>query len=186
MFFACTGPPANRVTLQELLEQYKLTDEQLDSEIKKCDTPVIAHYFDNVVLYSSAMELTSAQEADMKELRHVKGTQTAMMTCLQIWKQHDSSQATYRALLDIVLRLGKGDTADQICQHLTQRKYMYIVIPIRLHYFILGRWSSTIAFPSIIINMTHVIKSTQCREEIHNHDYYNKYLSRYPSNFKPC
>ena len=31
----------------------------------------------------------------------------------------------YRALLDIALRLGKGDTAHQICQQLTQRKYMY-------------------------------------------------------------
>ena len=41
------GPPANRVTLEELAV-YKLTDEQL---IKKSDTPVIAHYFDNVALY---------------------------------------------------------------------------------------------------------------------------------------
>ncbi len=88
MFSACTGPPANRVTLQELLEQYNLTDEQLDSEIKKSDTPVIAHYFDNVVLYSSAMELTSAEEADTKESCRVDGT-LAMMKCLQIWKQRD-------------------------------------------------------------------------------------------------
>ncbi len=94
MFSACTGPPANRVTLQELLEQYNLTDEQLSSEIKKSDTPVIANYFDNVVLYSSAMELNSAEEGDMKESRRVDGTQVAMMKCLQIWKQRDPSQAT--------------------------------------------------------------------------------------------
>ncbi len=78
------------------------------------------HHFDNVVLYSSAMELTSAEEADTKESRPCRWNSS-----LQIWKQRDPSRATYRALLDIVLRLGKGDTADQICQHLTQRKYIY-------------------------------------------------------------
>ncbi len=116
------GPPANQVTLQELIKRYSLTDEQLDSEIEYSDTPKLALCFDNVELYSSAMELTSAEEVDVRESRHVDGNQTAMMKCLQIWKEHNPSQATYRALLDIVLELGKGDTAHQICQQLTQRK----------------------------------------------------------------
>ncbi len=118
--------PANRATLQGLINHYNLIDEQLNSEIKKADTPFIAQYFDNVELYSSAMGLTTAEEADVKESR---GNQVAMMKCLQIWKERDPSQATYRALLDIVLRLGKGDTADKICQQLTQRKYMYMSAP---------------------------------------------------------
>ncbi len=103
--------------------QYRLTDKQLNSEIKKSDTHVIAHYFDNVELYSSAMELTTAEEANA---RRVDGNQTAIMKCLQIWKQHNPSQATYRALLDIALRLGNRDTAHQICQQFTRRKYIYI------------------------------------------------------------
>ncbi len=76
--------------------------------------------FDDVEFYSTAMGLAIAEQADVNQSR---GTQAAMMKCLQIWKQHDPSQATYRALLDIVLRLGKENTADQICQQLTQRKY---------------------------------------------------------------
>ena len=120
------GSPANRATLQGLINHHNLIDEQLNSEIKKADTPFIAEYFDNAELYSSAMGLTTAEEADVKESR---GNQVAMMKCLQIWKEHDPSQATYRALLDIVLRLGKGETADKICQQLTQRKYMCISAP---------------------------------------------------------
>ncbi len=116
------GPSAKRVTLQELVEQYNLTDEQLNSEIEVPDTPELALCFDDVELYSSAMGLAIAEQADVNQSR---GTQAAMMKCLQIWKQHNPSQATYRALLDIALRLGKGDTAHQICQQLTQRKYMY-------------------------------------------------------------
>ncbi|XP_064384730.1 uncharacterized protein LOC135333658 [Halichondria panicea] len=111
------GPSAKRVTLQELVEQYNLTDEQLNSEIEVPDTPELALCFDDVELYSSAMGLAIAEQADVNQSR---GTQAAMMKCLQIWKQHNPSQATYRALLDIALRLGKGDTAHQICQQLTQ------------------------------------------------------------------
>ncbi|XP_064385250.1 uncharacterized protein LOC135334123 isoform X3 [Halichondria panicea] len=113
-----SGPSAKRVTLQELVEQYNLTDEQLNSEIEVPDTPELALCFDDVELYSSAMGLAIAEQADVNQSR---GTQAAMMKCLQIWKQHNPSQATYRALLDIALRLGKGDTAHQICQQLTQR-----------------------------------------------------------------
>ncbi len=118
------GPSAKQVTLQELVEQYNLTDEQLNSGIEVPDTPYLASCFDNVELYSSAMGLPPAEQADVNMLTHREGTQTAMMKCLQIWKQHNPSQATYRALLDIALRLGKGDTAHQVCQQLTQRKHM--------------------------------------------------------------
>ncbi len=79
------------------------------------------------------MGLPPAEQADVNMLCHREGIQKAMMKCLKVWKQHNSSRATYRALLDIVLSLGKGDTADQICQQLTQCKYME---PIILCYYI--------------------------------------------------
>ncbi len=119
------GPSAKRVTLQELVERYNLTDEQLNSEIEDSETPELALCFDDVDLYSSSMVLTIADQADVKRLYHSEGTRAAMMKCLQIWKDRNPFQATYRALLDIALRLGKGDTAHQICQQLIQRKYMY-------------------------------------------------------------
>ncbi len=84
--------------------------------------------FDDVELYLTAMGLAPAEQADVNMLYHREGTQTAIMKCLKIWKQHNPSLATYRTLLDIVLRLGKENTADKICQQLTQRKYMYIIL----------------------------------------------------------
>ncbi len=124
-----TGPPANRVALQELMGRYNLTNEQLNREISNPNFSYLAIYFDDVEIYSNAMGLASAEQADVKRLYHSEGSQAAMLKCLKIWKQHNSSQASYRALLDIILRLGKGDTADKICQQLTQRKYMYISAP---------------------------------------------------------
>ncbi len=129
--YACpsTGPPANRVTLQKLMRRYKLTDEQLNSKIRSSDIYLLATHFDDVELYLNAMELPPAEQTDVSMLRRSQGTQGAMINCLKIWKERDPFQATYRALLDIVLRLGKGETADHICRQLTQCKYMCISAP---------------------------------------------------------
>ncbi len=124
-----TGPPG-RVTLQKLMRRYNLTDKQLNSEIRNLDFSYLAIYFDDVEIYSNAMGLASAEQADVKRLYHSEGSQAAMMKCLKTWKEHNSSRATYRALLDIILGLGKGDTADKICRQLTQRKYMCISAPL--------------------------------------------------------
>ena len=114
-------PPANRITFQELTRQYSLTDEQLNSKIEDSDTPKLALCFDYLEIYLNAMGLALAEQTDVKESHRIYDTQTSMMKCLKIWKKH-TSQATYRALLDIVLGVGKGDTAHHICQQLTQRK----------------------------------------------------------------
>ena len=124
-----TGSPANRVSLQELMRQYSLTDKQLNREIINSEFSYLAKYFDDVEIYSNAMELDPAEQADVKRLHHSEGSQAAMMKCLKTWKQHNSSRATYRALLDIVLSLGKGDTADRICRQLTQRISTCVSVP---------------------------------------------------------
>ncbi len=82
----------------------------------------MASCFDDVSIYSNKMGLAPAEQADVERLCHSEGTQAAMMKCLKIWKQHNPLQATYRDLLDIALELGKGDTANKICQQLTKRK----------------------------------------------------------------
>ena len=111
------------------MRRYNLTDEQLNREIGNPDFPYLAIYFDDVDIYSNAMRLAPAEQADVNRVYHSEGTQAAMMKCLKIWKQRNSSRATYRALLDILLRLEKEETADKICQQLAQRKYMCISIP---------------------------------------------------------
>ncbi len=118
MFASSIGSPANQVTLQEIIKRYSLTDEQLDSEID--EITFLAEYFDGVKIYSNAMGLTRAEQADVNELFHKRGTQVAMTECLTVWKQHNPYAVTYRALLELLLRLRKERIADEICQHLTQ------------------------------------------------------------------
>ncbi len=126
MFAFSIGPPANEATLQELIMQYNLTDKQLGSEIE--EIIFLAEHFDGVEIYSNAMGLTRAKQADVNELFHKRGTQVAMTECLTVWKQHNPYAATYRALLELLLRLRKEKIADEICQHLTQCEWVYTII----------------------------------------------------------
>ncbi len=110
------------------MSRYSLTDEQLNNEIRDSDNSYLAQYFDDVTIYSNAMGLTPAEQADVNELYHKRGTQVAMTECLTIWKQHNPYAATHRALLELLLRLRKEKIADDICQHLTQCEYNHICI----------------------------------------------------------
>ncbi|XP_064387477.1 uncharacterized protein LOC135335830 isoform X4 [Halichondria panicea] len=111
------GLSANRVTLQDLVSRYSLTDKQLNSEIGDSDIPYLAEHFNGV---KSAMGLTPAQQADVNRLYCNEGTQVAMTECLILWKRHDPFAATYKALLELLLGLRKDEIADDICQHLSQ------------------------------------------------------------------
>ncbi len=97
-----------------------MTDEQLNSEIVGSDIPNLASYFDGVVIYSCTMGLKPSELADVEDLSYRKGIQIAMTKCLILWKRHDPVAATYKALLELLLRLSKEEIADQICPHLTK------------------------------------------------------------------
>ena len=93
------------------------------------DIPYVAKYFDGVIIYSSAMGLTPAELADVKDLSYRKGIQVAMTECLILWKRHDPVTATHKVLLELLLKLRKEEVADQICQHLTKCEYTIIIMP---------------------------------------------------------
>ncbi len=121
-----TGPSTSRVTLQKLIRQYNLTGGQLSSEISNSDFPYLTEYFDGVAIYSKSMGLTPAEQADVNVLYHREGTQVAMTKCFTLWKTHNPYAATYRALLELLLKLKKEKIADEICQHVTQCTYNHI------------------------------------------------------------
>ncbi len=93
------------------------------------DIPELALCFDDTVieLYSTSMGLPPAEAADVNRLYHIEGNQTAMMKCLQFWKQNKGFQATYGALLDMALKLEEYNTADKICQQLIRCEYVIVV-----------------------------------------------------------
>ena len=48
-----------------------------------------------------------------------------MINCLFIWRGHEPSEATFRALIRILLDLRKEELATKICQYLKEKVYLY-------------------------------------------------------------
>ncbi len=125
----CSVPPINHtpfllpgaggprtVTIEELKERTKVTDSQLDTEIKETDMIVLAAHFDNIETYPVQLGLNPAERQTVKSLSFQYDIQTAMDKALRLWRQHNPGAATYRALVEILLRIGKEALAFEVCQ----------------------------------------------------------------------
>ena len=101
--------------LQWLTDKYQLTTSQINGEIQREDVSYLAACFDNVEYYVDALGLSSGEQTDIikKTDNHV-----AMIKCLKIWKSKKLSQATFRALLVMLVKLRKGAIADHVCQYI--------------------------------------------------------------------
>ena len=101
--------------VQRLMDNYQLTTSQVNREIQQKDIPYLAVSFDNVELYVDAMELSPGEQTDVHRKPH---THIAMIECLRIWKRKKLSQATFWALLEMLVKLKKETIANQICQYI--------------------------------------------------------------------
>ncbi len=90
-----------------------VTDEQLDQKIAQDDLTLVAMHFDNVELYLNPMKLTDNEKAGVKRDAFVSGNLVAVINCLSIWRGHEPSEATFRALIRILLDLRKEEIATQ-------------------------------------------------------------------------
>ena len=97
------------------MKQYDVSSDQLDCEIKEEDVTYLAKHFDNVELYLRVFELTAAEQANVRRMAH--DNHIAMTECLSLWRKHNPSSATLKALLEILLNLGKEEIASNVCSY---------------------------------------------------------------------
>ena len=93
-----------------------VTDLQLDRRIEEVDLYTLADCFDNTKDYVEKLGLTPGQQADVRTQAFVNGTQDGMGLALSYWKNRNPVGATFRALLLILLSVGKIDVAIQVCK----------------------------------------------------------------------
>ena len=96
-----------------------INNDLLDCEIKKRDIMFLAGYFDNVDFYPSVLGLSESEQVDV---RKILNNQLAMAKCLSLWRRHNPSKATPRALLEILQRLRKEEIASKVCDYYHQDK----------------------------------------------------------------
>ena len=106
------------VTIEELKDRTNVTDAQLDCEIEEGDMTLLAPYFRDVETLSKQLGLTPADQQNAKNASLQFDVQTGVKKALSLWRRADPSAATYRALVEIVLRMGgNGVTiATEVCK----------------------------------------------------------------------
>ncbi len=104
--------------------KHGVTDEQLDREIEQDDLAPVAMHFDDVELYLNPLKLTASEQADVRQENYLsRSNQGAVINCLSIWRGHEPSKATFRALIRILLDLRKEKIATKICQYLKEKVF---------------------------------------------------------------
>ena len=90
----------------------------IDSEVKQRDLPYLAGFFDNVEYYPDVFELSAAEQTDVRNMA-IQSTHIAMTKCLSVWRAHNPGSATFRALIDILEKLGKPFIANKILKYIS-------------------------------------------------------------------
>ena len=97
-----------------------VVDHQLpvDGRVGEADLPELAACFDNTEDYVDKLQLTPRQQTDVKTQGFVNGTQAGMKVAL---RKQNPVEATFRALLLILLSLLKGDVAVRVSKYLASK-----------------------------------------------------------------
>ena len=105
-----------------LAERIDIEHPLLNNEIETTEFIHLAAYFDNVIMYSLALGLTPAQQADVRQIKVLEDTQTAMMQCLSLWQRSNPAAATYRALIKLLQKMRKNEIANKVFKHCLEKE----------------------------------------------------------------
>ena len=98
-------------------ERIDIEHPLLNNEIDRKEFVYLAAYFDDVILYSQALELTLPEQADVRRFLVLYDTRTAMMECLSLWQKRKPATTTYIALIKLLLRMRKYEIASKVYKH---------------------------------------------------------------------
>ena len=109
---------AGGLTVDELKRRTGVSDAQLDTEVIERDLPILADCFDNYHDYVDVLGLKAHEHADARRTELLENShQAAMREVLKHWRTPNPAAATYRALLNAVIRLpGKQRIAEDVCK----------------------------------------------------------------------
>ncbi len=113
-----------QITIEALMINTGLTDEQVDPKIAKTDFPGIAHLFNCIDELCDQFELSNAERADVRLLQFSKNTEAANNEALRIWikkYRYKANKATFKNLLTILLKIRREDTARKVANYVSNR-----------------------------------------------------------------
>ncbi|XP_064384980.1 uncharacterized protein LOC135333886 isoform X2 [Halichondria panicea] len=105
-----------------LAERIDIEHPLLNNEIETTEFVYLAAHFDNVRMYSLALGLTPAQQADVRQIKVLEDTQTAMMQCLSLWQSRNPAAATYRTLIKVLQNMRRDKIASKVFKHCLEKE----------------------------------------------------------------
>ena len=108
------------LVINDLQREVDISDCQLDTKIREEHLLDVAGCFDCLETYLDKLGLTPGQQTDVKDLAFRCNTKTAMAEALKLWRQPNPYTSTFKALVEILLDLRRGDVADRVCQYIKQ------------------------------------------------------------------
>ena len=109
------------LTIEQLQRETAIDDAQLAVTIGEEDIIKIAPLFDEVEAYLDKLKLLPAQQTDVKDVAYRHSTAQGMTKALKLWSQPNPYNATFRALLEILLDMRRGDVAVGVCRYITEK-----------------------------------------------------------------
>ncbi len=109
-------------SLADLIRDTGISDGQLDTMIPTDTIHIFAGCFDEYNNYKDILELTNLEQGELKQVKVLEGSQSAMRETLKIWRGHNPETATHREILKIVMKLGKQQVARNICKYIKENE----------------------------------------------------------------
>ena len=115
----------SEISLQNLIERYTLSDELLDETVSKEHVKEASRVIDDHEILGPELGLSAAQMAAIDQKQAPELQRVAM---LKKWKQKFAWKATYRMLIEALLKCSRADLAQQLCEWLVQSKFKDIPV----------------------------------------------------------
>ena len=114
------------ITLDELLKKTEIHPETLNGRISDDDLREIA-LFKTLTNWRTVATYLGLDKNDLDAIkREEDDEQMRKLNALEKWKGKFGSKATYRKLVDVLLKLEKTDAAEDVC-HLLKGKFLCTV-----------------------------------------------------------
>ena len=107
------------ISLQELKNKFHLSQDQLDAEVSDEHLREASRIITDHKVLGPELGLTPGEMTDIDQEQSPELQRSAM---LRSWKQKLAWKATYRALIEALLKCSRADHARDVCKLLTQSK----------------------------------------------------------------
>ena len=118
-FFSHIGE--SDLSIDELKRSTGVTDQQLSENIEAKDFYMLGRNFDALTGLLGELDLNPADCANVRRRVDQEDIQSGVALALRLWQRTNPTNSTFKELVEISLRLRKGDIALQICKYILNK-----------------------------------------------------------------